>query len=134
MPEVLIGGKNKTQIVKETLTELGFLTEKRPADWVNKTRQALLKKHVTVHETVIYQTRKAHALAQEKAAAVKNEEDAKRAAEEKNKKDKEAAATNGVLASLTLADAADIKAFAKKHGGFEKAKAALVAVEAFYSE
>jgi hypothetical protein len=66
MPEVLIGGKNKTQIVKETLTELGFLTENRPADWVNKTRRALLKKHVTVHETVIYQTRKAHALAQRK--------------------------------------------------------------------
>lgn len=129
--EVIINGKNKTQIVRETLESLGFMKADVPEGWLGRVKRRLEAQKVSVHETVIYQTRKAQIIVDQKA---------------KDKVNAQAAAaiaalpapavviapvveaTNGVM-SLTLADATEIKAFAKKFGGFKQLVEAVQAVE-----
>lgn len=50
--------QTKTQAVLETLEKLGFAVENPPADWKKKTDDALLRKNISVHSTVIYQARR----------------------------------------------------------------------------
>jgi nitrous oxide reductase len=155
---VQVRTKSRSQIVRELLHELGFMSNVVPKNWKNRVLVALKNRNVEpVHDTIIYQERLKYLREKKKQdeakEAKRKQEEAAKLQPKQEEKSKQDALIVPVSSpspslvvptppteqsqtpmSLTLNDAQEIKTFAKKYGGISKCIEALQAVQNLLAE
>jgi hypothetical protein len=110
---------NKSQFVKNILSQIGALSKNPPENWRSQVEEALEKNNLKVHRVTIYQIRsKAMQGMKRKNPIVVAKTNVRRA-------------SIIAPASLKVADLYAIKDFAKQFGGVDRLKEAIKALEAF---